>query len=75
MNNTLSFITRNKLVHVNKNGYSRQFHAATGMIYYCLRNGTTTVGGTFSLMEMTHPVLRINTARRLRVMRSVVKGK
>lgn len=55
-------------------GTERVFDASTGRVMYRMRRGTTTVGGSFELIELTHPMLRINTAKKLRAMRSALKA-
>jgi hypothetical protein len=53
-----------------RNGYARTFHAETGYVFYRLRKGTTSIGGSFALAELTDPIMRINTARKLRMLRA-----
>jgi hypothetical protein len=63
---------RSKAMPAGRNGYARTFHAETGHVFYRFRKGSTSVGASFSLAELTNPIMRINTARKLRMLRAVL---
>lgn len=63
---------KNKAMPVRRNGYARTFHAETGHVFFRIRKGTTSIGGSFSMVELTNPIMRINTACKIRLLRAVL---
>lgn len=69
---TLNSITA-KLPNINNNlkgkWTERSFDPSSMQFYFRLKHGSTSVSASFSFMEMSHPMLRINTAKKLKAFR------
>jgi len=55
-------------------GMERTFDACTGCVHYRMKRGGVSVGGAIELVELIHPMLRINAAKKLRAMRAALKA-
>lgn len=65
---------KNKPIQAGRDGYARTFHAESGYVFYRMRKGATSIGGAFSLAELTNPLMRINTAKKLQLLRAGLGG-
>lgn len=64
--------TKRKEMPEKRDGYERFFDAGSGLVYYRLRRGPTTMGASFDVQCLINPILRAGVAHRIRAIRKVI---
>ena len=61
--------TQDKPMRSQTFGYERRFISRYGIVQYSIRRGTVRTGAQFQAIEVSHPLLRVNVARKLKALK------